>query len=169
MENFSKPLATIDLPKSPTFLGNYCNGVKIFNFSCEIILGNFYWHLATFYWSHSPLPSVFAPQFVALFYCLFRLRGRPLLGGPVLARQQTGTSGRGSLARSRNCQGRDRHKLGQQHQADRQEVNVTRATPRAIFCVYDDIPCRFTFREITATFTEDNNSKYVIDWVTSMR
>ena len=30
---FSKPLATINLPKSPTFLGNFCKGVKIFNFS----------------------------------------------------------------------------------------------------------------------------------------
>ena len=36
--NFSKPLATINLPKS-TFLGNFCKGVKIFNFSSEIIFG----------------------------------------------------------------------------------------------------------------------------------
>ena len=35
----SKPLATINLPKSPTFLGNFCKGVKIFNFSNEIIFG----------------------------------------------------------------------------------------------------------------------------------
>ena len=35
--NFLKPLAIIDLPKSPTFFGNFCKGVKIFNFSCEII------------------------------------------------------------------------------------------------------------------------------------
>ena len=50
--NFSKPLATINLPKSPTFLGNFCEGVKIIHFSCEIILGNFYRHLAIFIWSH---------------------------------------------------------------------------------------------------------------------
>ena len=37
--NFSKPLATINLPKSSTFLGNFCNGVKIFNFPIEIIFG----------------------------------------------------------------------------------------------------------------------------------
>ena len=37
--NFLKPLATIILPKSPTFLGNSCKGVKIFNFSSEIIFG----------------------------------------------------------------------------------------------------------------------------------
>ena len=36
---FSKPLATINLPKSPTFLGNFCKGVKIYHFSIEIILG----------------------------------------------------------------------------------------------------------------------------------
>ena len=34
-----KPLATYNLPKSPTFLGNFCKGVKIFNFSSEIIFG----------------------------------------------------------------------------------------------------------------------------------
>ena len=33
-----KPLTTINLPKSPTFLGNFCKGVKIFNFSSEIFL-----------------------------------------------------------------------------------------------------------------------------------
>ena len=38
---FLKPLATINLPKSPTFLGNFCKGVKTFNFSHEIILGIF--------------------------------------------------------------------------------------------------------------------------------
>ena len=38
--------------KSTTFLGNFCEGVKTFNFSSEIILANFCRHLATFYWSH---------------------------------------------------------------------------------------------------------------------
>ena len=33
-----------------------CKGVKIFNFFIEIILGNFYRHMATFYWSHWPRP-----------------------------------------------------------------------------------------------------------------
>ena len=27
--NFSKPLATINWPKSPTFLGNFCKGVNL--------------------------------------------------------------------------------------------------------------------------------------------
>ena len=36
--NFLKPLATINLPKSLTFLGNFCKGVKIYHFSIEIIL-----------------------------------------------------------------------------------------------------------------------------------
>ena len=39
LDNFSKPVAIISLPKSPTFLGNFCKGVKIFNFSSEIIFG----------------------------------------------------------------------------------------------------------------------------------
>ena len=50
--NYSKPLPTINLPKSPSYLGNFCKGVKIFNFSSETILGNFYRHLAIFFWSH---------------------------------------------------------------------------------------------------------------------
>ena len=49
------------LHKSPTFLGNYCKGVKIYHFSSEIILGIFYRHLAIFFWSlcqEGPLSSV---------------------------------------------------------------------------------------------------------------
>ena len=36
---FFKALATINLPKSPTFLGNACKDVKIFNFSSDFIFG----------------------------------------------------------------------------------------------------------------------------------
>ena len=36
---FSKPVATIILPKLPTFLGKFCKGVEIFHFSSEIIFG----------------------------------------------------------------------------------------------------------------------------------
>ena len=50
--NFSKPVATISLPKSPTFLGNFGKDVKIFSFLVKSLLGNFYRHLATFYRSH---------------------------------------------------------------------------------------------------------------------
>ena len=50
--NFLKPLATINLSKSPTFLGNFCMCLKIYYFSSESILGNFYRHLAIFFWSH---------------------------------------------------------------------------------------------------------------------
>ena len=35
--DFLKPLATINLPKSPTFFGNFCKGVQIYHFSSEII------------------------------------------------------------------------------------------------------------------------------------
>ena len=34
-----KPLATINLPKSPTFLGNFCKDVKMYHFLSEIIFG----------------------------------------------------------------------------------------------------------------------------------
>ena len=44
-----KPLATIILPKSPTFL---CIFYKSLIFLAKSFLGNFYRHLATFYWSH---------------------------------------------------------------------------------------------------------------------
>ena len=37
--NFLKPCATINLPKSPTFFGIFCKGVKIYHFSSEIIFG----------------------------------------------------------------------------------------------------------------------------------
>ena len=59
-----KPLATINLPKSPTFLGNFCKGVKNYHFSNENILGNFYRHLAIFFWSRClpTMPSAFAPK-----------------------------------------------------------------------------------------------------------
>ena len=40
------------LSKSTTFLGKFCKAVKFFNFSSEIILGNFFRRLGTFYWSH---------------------------------------------------------------------------------------------------------------------
>ena len=52
LDNFSKPLATISLPKSPTFSGNFYKGVKILNFLVKSFLGNFDRHLAIFYRSH---------------------------------------------------------------------------------------------------------------------
>ena len=45
-------LATISLPKSLTFLGNFCKGVKIYHFSSEIIFGQLLQTLAIFIWSH---------------------------------------------------------------------------------------------------------------------
>ena len=46
--NFLKPLATINLPKSPTVLGNFCAGAKIFNFSSEIFFGQLLWTFGDF-------------------------------------------------------------------------------------------------------------------------
>ena len=39
-------------PNFQHILGNLCKFVKIFHFSSKFFLGNFYRHLATFYWSH---------------------------------------------------------------------------------------------------------------------
>ena len=43
-----KPFATMNLPKSPPLLGNFCKDVKIYHFSTEKCLGNFCRHLAIF-------------------------------------------------------------------------------------------------------------------------
>ena len=37
--NYSKPVATIILPKLPKLLGNFCKGAKIIHFSNQIIFG----------------------------------------------------------------------------------------------------------------------------------
>ena len=37
--NFSKHVATINLPKLPSLLSNFCKGIKIFHFSSEISFG----------------------------------------------------------------------------------------------------------------------------------
>ena len=46
--NFSKPLATIVLSKSQTFLSNFWKGSKLYHFLLKYFLGNFYRHLAIF-------------------------------------------------------------------------------------------------------------------------
>ena len=48
---FLKPLAPINLPKSPTFLGIFGKGGKIYRFSSVIIFGQLFRHLAIFFWS----------------------------------------------------------------------------------------------------------------------
>ena len=61
--NFLKPLQQFICPNLPTFLDNFCKGVKIYHFFSKIIflvksfLGNFYRHLAIFIWSHCSLPT----------------------------------------------------------------------------------------------------------------
>ena len=44
-----KPLVTINLPKFPTFLVNFCKGVKIFHFSSEIIFGQLLYTFGVFF------------------------------------------------------------------------------------------------------------------------
>ena len=41
-----------NLTQIALILGNFCKGVEIFNFSCEIIFGQLYIHLVTICWSH---------------------------------------------------------------------------------------------------------------------
>ena len=40
------------LPKSLTFLWNFCEGIKIYHFLVKSFLGKFYRHLEIFFWSH---------------------------------------------------------------------------------------------------------------------
>ena len=49
---FLKPLAIINLPKSPTFIGNFVNVFKSIIFLVKSFLGNFYRHFVIFFWSH---------------------------------------------------------------------------------------------------------------------
>ena len=41
-------MATVSVPKSPTLLGSFCKGVKIFNFYGEIIFGQLLWTFGDF-------------------------------------------------------------------------------------------------------------------------
>ena len=59
LDNFWKPLETINLPKSPTF--NFCKGVKIFQFSSEIIFGQLLWTYGNFFLSHCSLSHAQTP------------------------------------------------------------------------------------------------------------
>ena len=49
---FQSPWQQLFCPNCHHILGNFCKFVKIFHFTSQILLGNFYRHLATFYWSH---------------------------------------------------------------------------------------------------------------------
>ena len=59
--NFSKPVATIILPKLPTFQSNFVKVSKSFIFLVKSFLGNFCRHLATFYRSHCDCQHQSAP------------------------------------------------------------------------------------------------------------
>ena len=74
--NLLKPLPTINLPKSSTFLGNFVNVSKSFIFAVKSCLGNFCRLLAIFFWSHCPQHadqpnSVIHPQKVSEFSLLY--------------------------------------------------------------------------------------------------
>ena len=48
-----KPLATYNLPKSPTFLCKFFKGVKIYHFSSEIIFGQLLQTFGDFFLGHT--------------------------------------------------------------------------------------------------------------------
>ena len=55
--NFLKPLATINLPKSLKFPGNFCIGVKSYHFYSEIIFGQLLQTFGNFFWLHCTLST----------------------------------------------------------------------------------------------------------------
>ena len=57
--HFLKPLATINVPKSPTFLGIFCKCVKIFHFSCETIFWATFIDICQFSSGHTGCESAF--------------------------------------------------------------------------------------------------------------
>ena len=84
--NFLKPLATINLPKSPTFLCNFCKGVEIFEFSSEIIFRQLLQTFGDFFSGHTacsvvcgwkkPFGSSFRASSSSLNPSQRRLKGR---------------------------------------------------------------------------------------------
>ena len=60
--NFSKAVAAIILTKLPIFYAIFVEVSKSFIFLVESILGNFYRHLATFYWSRCWQWSLSIPE-----------------------------------------------------------------------------------------------------------
>ena len=83
--NFSKPVATISLPKSHTFSGNFCKGAKIFIFWATLIviwrlllvtlIGTYLSHIQSP--SHNPTPHLLC-RFKRLLLLLLVLLLRPL-------------------------------------------------------------------------------------------
>ena len=69
-----KLLATINLPKSATFLGNFCKGVKIFHFSSEINFGQLFKTFGNFFWSHCEWVFTDLRYFIQYFFSICRSR-----------------------------------------------------------------------------------------------
>ena len=62
---YLKPLSTINLPKSSTFLGNFCKGVKIYHFSSEIIFAGTFIDIWQFFSGHTaPNSTLISRSFV---------------------------------------------------------------------------------------------------------
>ena len=83
--NCLKPLATIYLPTLPTFLGNFCQCVKIFNFSSEIIFGQLLLTFVDFFWSQGVMIRLTSRQSRCLSSDVGWGPGKPLVDGNVAA------------------------------------------------------------------------------------
>ena len=79
--NFLKRLATINLLKSPTFLGNFCKGIKIYLLLVKSFFGNFYRHLAIFsgHTAHNRRPDLVRLSLIKMLYTHDELFRRPHL------------------------------------------------------------------------------------------
>ena len=97
--NFSKPVVTISLLKSPTFLAIFCVSKSLI-FLVNSFLGNFYRHLAIFYWSHwSHSPTLFTDT------------GIPIINARILPKKQLYVGRIPSINLSKQiCQTRIAHK-----------------------------------------------------------
>ena len=74
-------MATINLPKSPTFLGNFYKSVKIYHFSSKIIVGQLLLTFGNFFWSlcsnvNCPVSVAAEAEAAAVFFELARLIDR---------------------------------------------------------------------------------------------
>ena len=68
--NFLKPLATINLPKYPTFLGIFVKVLKSIIFIVQSILGNFYRHLTIFFLVTLVMSKNIGSELITMAFCL---------------------------------------------------------------------------------------------------
>ena len=68
--NFLKPLATINLPKYPTFLGIFCKGVKIYHFYSAINFGQLLQTFDDFFLVTLVMSKNIGSELITMAFCL---------------------------------------------------------------------------------------------------